>query len=72
MIGIYDCGDEAAEWFSNFILKTNVGLRLGYFDSKFNRDLEKSFAKELKYYTKISNNSKVNCLKLILNEMMEN
>lgn len=52
-----DCGDEAASWFSRYILEKDTGLRLGFHDASRRRDLSKTHKNILDYYTNISNSS---------------
>ncbi|KAK5644068.1 hypothetical protein RI129_007913 [Pyrocoelia pectoralis] len=52
-----DCGDEVAEWVSNYILNEPNGLRLGFHDGTHDRDLEKYYPNELKVYPKVDNSS---------------
>lgn len=55
-----DCGDEAASWFSKYILKKDSGMRLGYHGGVYKRNLEKTCKKVLKFYKNLSNDSGVN------------
>ncbi|XP_025837383.1 mitochondrial amidoxime-reducing component 1 [Agrilus planipennis] len=50
-----DCGDEAAVWFSRYILEQDSGLRLGFYPSEKRRDISKSHVKHLKSYKNLSN-----------------
>ncbi|KAJ8933172.1 hypothetical protein NQ318_011913 [Aromia moschata] len=52
-----DCGDEAASWFSRYILGMDSGLRLGYHDASRRRDITKTHKTLLDYYKHLSNNS---------------
>ncbi|XP_063927745.1 mitochondrial amidoxime-reducing component 1 isoform X2 [Zophobas morio] len=52
-----DCGDEAASWFSRYIIERDSGLRLGYNDASQKRDITKAHAKLLDYYKNLSNKS---------------
>lgn len=52
-----DCGDEAASWFSRYILGKDTGLRLGYHDSSRRRDIKKTHKTLLDYYKNLSNSS---------------
>ncbi|KAJ8919366.1 hypothetical protein NQ315_016459 [Exocentrus adspersus] len=52
-----DCGDEAASWFSRYILGRDSGLRLGYHDASRRRDLKKTHKTILNYYKHLSNNA---------------
>lgn len=52
-----DCGDEAAVWLSKYILEKETGLRLGYNDGSYERDIMKYQKNIVNYYTKLSNNS---------------
>ncbi|KAJ8961038.1 hypothetical protein NQ317_010388 [Molorchus minor] len=52
-----DCGNEAASWFSRYILGMDTGLRLGYHDASRRRDLKKTHKTILDYYKNLSNNS---------------
>lgn len=59
VIRTMDCGDEAAYWVSKYILGEDRGLRLGYFEGEFTRDLKKTHAKYLKFYKNIRNDYSV-------------
>ncbi|EFA02140.1 mitochondrial amidoxime reducing component 2 [Tribolium castaneum] len=52
-----DCGDEAAGWFSRYIIERDFGLRLGYNDASHRRDITKTHHKLLNYYKNLSNHS---------------
>ncbi|XP_050300005.1 mitochondrial amidoxime-reducing component 1-like isoform X2 [Anthonomus grandis grandis] len=52
-----DCGDEAASWFSRYILEKDSGLRLGFHDASRRRDISKTHKTILDYYTNLSSNS---------------
>ncbi|KAL1509050.1 hypothetical protein ABEB36_003851 [Hypothenemus hampei] len=52
-----DCGDEAASWFSRYILQKDSGLRLGFHDASRKRDIRKTHKTLLDYYTHLSNSS---------------
>lgn len=50
-----DCGDEAAAWFSRYILEMDSGLRLAYNDASKRRDITKTHKFLLDYYKNLSN-----------------
>lgn len=50
-----DCGDEAALWFSRYILEKDNGLRLGYHDASQRRDITKTHNKYLDFYKNLTN-----------------
>ncbi|XP_030745521.1 mitochondrial amidoxime reducing component 2-like [Sitophilus oryzae] len=52
-----DCGDEAASWFSRYILEKDNGLRLGFHDASRGRDITKTHKNILDYYINLSNYS---------------
>ncbi|XP_048516477.1 mitochondrial amidoxime reducing component 2 isoform X1 [Dendroctonus ponderosae] len=52
-----DCGDEAASWFSRYILGKDVGLRLGFHDASRSRNISKTHKTILDYYTNLTNSS---------------
>ncbi|KAK5644071.1 hypothetical protein RI129_007916 [Pyrocoelia pectoralis] len=52
-----DCGDEVAEWVSNYIFSEPVGLRLGFHDGAHKRDIEKYNPKEAKLYPLFKNSA---------------
>ncbi|CAG9765498.1 unnamed protein product [Ceutorhynchus assimilis] len=52
-----DCGDEAASWFSRYILGKDSGLRLGFHDASRRRDLSKTYKNLFDYYTNLSNSA---------------
>ncbi|XP_018579990.1 mitochondrial amidoxime-reducing component 1-like [Anoplophora glabripennis] len=52
-----DCGDEAASWFSRYILGKDSGLRLGYHDGSYRRDIRKAHKVDVDYYKNLSNSS---------------
>lgn len=52
-----DCGDEAALWFSRYLLEQDTGLRLGYNDASRRRDITKAYSNLLEYYINLSNDS---------------
>ncbi|XP_076252650.1 mitochondrial amidoxime reducing component 2-like isoform X2 [Rhynchophorus ferrugineus] len=52
-----DCGDEAASWFSRYILEKDVGLRLGFHDASTRRDITKTHKTILDYYVNLTNYS---------------
>nr|XP_023013346.1 mitochondrial amidoxime-reducing component 1-like [Leptinotarsa decemlineata]XP_023013356.1 mitochondrial amidoxime-reducing component 1-like [Leptinotarsa decemlineata] len=52
-----DCGDEAALWFSRYILEKDTGLRLGYHDGSYRRDLTKTHKTLLDFYKNLTNDS---------------
>lgn len=54
-----DCGDDAAEWLSRFLLQKDNGLRLGYHGGFFKRDIEKVHSKTLKFYKNFKNDAAV-------------
>lgn len=54
-----DCGDEAARWFSRYILEKDSGLRLGYNDASRRRDISKTHKNLLNYYLNLSSASTV-------------
>jgi uncharacterized protein YcbX len=52
-----DCGDEAASWFSRYIIERDTGLRLAYNDANQRRDITKTHQKILNYYKNLGNQS---------------
>lgn len=54
-----DCGDEAATWFSRYILNEDSGVRLGYHAGTFQRDICTAHKKFLKFYKNFTNDSAV-------------
>ncbi|KAK4887763.1 hypothetical protein RN001_004034 [Aquatica leii] len=50
-----DCGEEAAQWVSNYILGQSVGLRLGYHDGQHRRDIEKYYQSYKKIFPNFGN-----------------
>ncbi|KAK5644009.1 hypothetical protein RI129_007854 [Pyrocoelia pectoralis] len=50
-----DCGDEAAEWISQYALEDGTGLRIAYHDGKQRRNINVSHQNYLKTYSRISN-----------------
>uniref|UniRef100_A0A1Y1KEH2 MOSC domain-containing protein n=1 Tax=Photinus pyralis TaxID=7054 RepID=A0A1Y1KEH2_PHOPY len=46
LVSTLDCGDEVAEWISNYVLGKPTGLRLGFHDGTHGRDIEKYYPKE--------------------------
>jgi len=52
-----DCGDEASQWVSRYILDNTHGLRLGFHDGIYRRDIEKKHQVLIKAYTKLGNES---------------
>lgn len=57
-----DCGDEAATWFSRYILDQPNGLRLGYLPNNPKRDLKNSYPDLINKFPYLDNNSGVNLL----------
>lgn len=53
----YDCGDEVAKWLSQYLLNKESGLRLGYNDGRYTRDITKAHKQLLNYYKHLSNSS---------------
>ncbi|XP_031335296.1 mitochondrial amidoxime reducing component 2-like [Photinus pyralis] len=41
-----DCGDEVAEWISNYVLGKPTGLRLGFHDGTHGREIKKYYPKQ--------------------------
>ncbi|CAG9835868.1 unnamed protein product [Diabrotica balteata] len=50
-----DCGEEAATWLSRLILEKPTGLRLGFHDGVYKRDLQTAYKKDISFYQKVSN-----------------
>lgn len=52
-----DCGNDAAMWLSQFLLRKKCGVRLGYNDGKFKRDITKipTFKPLFNYFKHLSN-----------------
>jgi len=50
-----DCGDKAAEWLSNYILETDSGLRLGFYDNRHRRNINKAYKKYFAFYPRLGN-----------------
>lgn len=57
-----DCGDDAAEWLSRYLIQKDSGFRLGYHGGFFKRDIEKVYNKTLKFYKAFKNETAVNYL----------
>lgn len=58
-VSIRDCGDDAAEWVSKYLMDQNTGLRLGFYDSTRKRDITQTHAEHLKEYKNLDNTSLV-------------
>ncbi|CAH0560989.1 unnamed protein product [Brassicogethes aeneus] len=56
IVGV-DCGDEAASWFSRYILEKPSGLRLAYHDGGERRNITKTHKPLLDYYLNLGNES---------------
>ncbi|XP_019877248.1 mitochondrial amidoxime-reducing component 1 isoform X2 [Aethina tumida] len=56
IIGI-DCGEEAASWFSRYILGKSTGLALAYHDASSRRDITRTHKQLLDYYLNLTNDS---------------
>ncbi|KAK9888128.1 hypothetical protein WA026_000398 [Henosepilachna vigintioctopunctata] len=55
-VSTIDLGDEAAKWFSRYLLEKDSGLRLGYHDSSSYRSINSFKDKEsLKFYEYVTN-----------------
>jgi hypothetical protein len=60
-----DCGEEAATWFSKYILGKDTGARLGYYvqeNPTFRRDISKvKLTAFQQHYKKLHNHDVVSC-----------
>lgn len=60
-----DCGDEAAIWFSQYILEKDTGARLGYYmqeNPTFRRDISKvKLTAFQQHYKKLNDHDVVSC-----------
>lgn len=52
-----DCGNEAAVWISKYLLEKDSGLRLGYNDGSYKRDITIANKSLINYYKNLSNSS---------------
>lgn len=55
-----DCGDEAAIWFSRYILDEPTGLRLGYHFGEVRRDITTTHREDIKRFMNLNNKATVN------------
>lgn len=55
-----DCGDEAANWFSRYLLDSPNGLRLAYNLAEVPRNLTGAYPKHAELFPKLDNESGVN------------
>lgn len=54
-----DCGEEAARWLSKHLMDKDEGVRLGYYDGVFQRNIEKAHKAYLKFYKNFKNDAAV-------------